>query len=309
MQNIKFILFLILFFCINTEAQNNVAVVIEVKGTARLREINGKETKLTEKNYVASLTVGQSLKADRRGQVRIKLCNGRTEIVGNKWYSIRQIICAVPKATSKRRAFEIIFTLGARVRIKRGGDEFILFPIESPEIPNIIRPETVVLRWIATKEELTLSINVAGKDEPFWSQAVPGAPRLFNSNELRSALEEIRKKHPDKTFQLKIKIPSLKTENSADFQILSLNDEKELREELAAVDKEEQGVFRYLARAEIYSRYKLYIEEASEYEKALALSPESIDLLNTAAWAQDRVGNFAKRDAIDSKIKALSKNK
>ena len=76
-----------------------------------------------------------------------------------------------------------------------------------------------------------------------------------------------------------------------------------MQKELAQTN-DEQEVFRHIARAEIYSRYKLYLEAANEYEEALKLSPESIDLLNATASAQDRAGNFKRRDEIDEQLKA-----
>ena len=62
-----------------------------------------------------------------------------------------------------------------------------------------------------------------------------------------------------------------------------------------------------LARAEIYAGYKLYNEVASEYEEALKVSPESVELLMATASAQDRAGNFKRRDEIDEQIKILKK--
>jgi len=302
MRRIKFILLLLLAFCIDSEAQNKVGMVVGITGTARLRNADRTEQKLTARNFAVSLIVGQSLKADGQSKVQIKLCNGKTETVGSKGYRVSQVICSGSENSEKRQILKSIFDFGARYKTNRGNDEFILFPLEK-EI-TIIRPETVVFRWKSTSEKkLSLSVNLIGEDKPIWKQEVAGEQRGFTSVELKKLLEDLRQKQPDAKFQLKLSIASLGTENSADFQLFSLQDEKTLQKELAQ-NNNEQGVFRHIVRAEIYSRYKLYLEAANEYEEALKLSPESIDLLNATASAQDRAGNFKRRDEIDEQLKA-----
>jgi hypothetical protein len=249
------------------------------------------------------LRVGQSLKADGQGKVQVKLCNGKTETVGNKWYRISQVICSNTTNSEKRNVLNSLFVPGGRTN--RGDDEFILFPLEN-EI-TIIRPETAIFRWKTTSEKkLSLSVNIVGQDKPIWKQEVDVEPKSFTSDELKKLLADIRQKQPDAKLQLKLSIAFLGTENSAVFQIFSLPDEENLQKELAETNSE-QGIFRHLARAEIYSRYKLYNEVANEYEEALKLSPESIELLTAAASAQDLAGNFNRRNEIDVQIKALKK--
>lgn len=308
MRRIEFILLFLLAFCINTEAQNEVGMVNAITGTARLKDTNGKEQKLTARNFVVSLSVGQSLKADGQSKVQIKLCNGKTETVGSKWYLVSQVICSSSNNAEKQKVLESTFDFGGRHKpINRGDDEFILFPLEKEM--TIIRPETAIFRWKSTSEKrLSLSVNIAGQDKQVWKQEVAGEPRNFTSAELKKLLEDLRQKQPDAKFQLKLSIAYLRSENSADFQLFSLKDEENLQKELAQ-NNNEQGVFRYIVRAEIYSRSKLYLEAANEYEEALKLSPESIDLLNATASAQDRAGNFKRRDEIDEQLKAKKKDK
>jgi hypothetical protein len=185
---------------------------------------------------------------------------------------------------------------------ERSNDEFILFPPEKGM--TTIRPESVVFRWKVTSEKrLNLSVKITGKYKAIWSKEVAGEGGSFTSRDLTEALENVRRRQPLAKLQLRLGVASLGTENSANFQLLSLRAEKQLRRELAGTTGE-QGVFKHLRRAEIYSRYGLYIEVANEYEKALVLSPESVDLLYALASAQDRVGNLKRRDEIEAQIKA-----
>lgn len=322
MRRIKFVLWLLLAFCVNAEAQNKVGIVVGITGTARLKDTNGKEQKLTARNYFAvSLSVGQSLKADGQSKVQIKLCNGKTETVGSKWYRVSQVICSNTTNSGRREVFNSKFVLGGRYSTNRSNDDFILFPVQAkkakkdcptcktpPIYKSVLRPETAVFRWMVTKEKLTLSVHTVGEGKLIWSQEVAGEPRSFTSDELKKALKDVREKQPNVKLRLKLSIAFLGTENSADFQIFSLKDEENLQKELAETNSE-PGIFKHLARAEIYSRYKLYIEVANEYEEALKLSPESIELLMATAATQDRAGNFKRRDKIDEQIKILEKRK
>lgn len=305
MRGIKFILLLLLAFGINAEAQNKVGMIVGITGTAQLKEINGKVQKLNARNFAVSLSVGQSLRADDKSKVQIKLCNEKNETIGNKWFIVSQVICSSTTNSEKRKVLENIFDFGGRYKTNRGDDDFILFPLEK-EI-TIIRPETAVFRWKLTPEKrLSCSVNLVGQDKPIWKREVDGEPKSFTSDEFKKLLADIRQKQPDAKLQLKLSIAFLGTENSAVFQIFSLPDEENLQKELAETNSE-QGIFRHLARAEIYSRYKLYNEVANEYEEALKLSPESIELLTAATSAQDRAGNFNRRNEIDVQIKALKK--
>lgn len=304
MRRIKFILLLLVAFCINAEAQDKVGMVVGITGTAHLKDTNGKEQKLTVRNFAVSLSVGQSLKADGKGKVQIKLCNGKTETIGSRWFRISQVVCSNTTNPKPREILKSIFDFGGRYKTNRGDGEFILFPLEK-EI-TIIRPETAIFRWKTTSEKLTISVNIIGQDKPIWKQEVDGAPKSFTSDELKKILEDVRKKQPSVKLQLKLSTAFLDTKNSADFQIFSLQDEENLQKELAETNSE-QGIFRHLARAEIYSGYKLYNEVANEYEEALKLSPESVELLIATALAQDRTGNFKRRDEIVEQIKILKK--
>jgi hypothetical protein len=304
MRRIRFILPLFIAFCINAEAQNKVGMIIGITGTARLKDVNGKkEQKLTSRNFAVPLIVGQSLKSNGNGNVQIKLCNGKTETVGKRWYRVPQVICSSSNNSEKQKVLERIFDYGGRYKINRGNDEFILFPLERET--TIIRPEAVVFRWKAISEKkLLLSVNIDDEDKAIWKQEVNGEPGHFTSAELKKLLEDVRRKRPNAKFQLNLKIARLGTENSADFQIFSLQDEANLQKELNQMSNE-MGVLRHLAFAEIYSRHKLFNEAANEFEEALKLSPESIELLNATALAQDQAGNLKRRDEIDKEIKIL----
>lgn len=295
MQKVSLLLSLLLMTLITAEAQERVGLVVGITGTGRLKSTSGNVQKLNEQNFSVSLSDGQSVKADGNGTVRIRLCNGRSETVGNKWFRISRVICMNATNPEKRKILERIFAFGGRYQTNRSSDEFLLFPVEKGT--TVIRPETVVFRWREAPEKITLSVYVAGQSAAIWSKEVDAGSKQFFSDELKIRLEEIRQKQPNVKLQLRLSSPFFGTENIADFQMFSLQDEEVLQNEISQTNAE-HGTFRHLARAEIYARHKLYIEMASEYEAALKLSPDSIELRSATASAHDRSGNFYRRDEV-----------
>lgn len=311
MGRIYLIFLTIIFLCANAAAQNNVGNIIYLRGTARLKPVKGRDVILHEKSYARSLQPNQKLKVDKNGKMQIWLCNNKKFFIPTgEWYTVPANIICLPSPNSRdQQALEESFSIGARHPIDRhrGENSFILFPIESKEIMDIIRPETAMFRWSpSTTAKLNLSVSVIGAEDEHWEKNdVSGEEGSFTSDDLKKFLKDVREKHPDARLQLKIKT-SLNTENTAIFQLLSEEKDKALQQELASL-KEENGLLLHLFRAGIYYQYKLFIESAGEYEEALKLSPESIGLLNDTAVLEELAGNLARSEELQNHIDKLSK--
>lgn len=304
MRHLVFAILMLFTLHLAAAGQAGVGIVISISGTARLRDASGGEQRLSSQNYAVSLQAGESIKADGNGRLQIRLCNGRTETVRNRWYRVAQTVCIRNADAAKNSIFQTTFNFGGRYKPNRGGGEFILFPIEREMA--VIRPLTAIFRWMPVKGKVTLSISEAGSEKSLWSKEVDGGTGSFTSTELRNTLKDLREKRPEATFDLKASVQSLSTENTASFRIFSAKDEHDLLEYLAGYAKD-PTVYGQLARASIYDYYELYPEVANEYELALKMSPESIELLNAAASAEDRAGNLRRRDEIVLKLKGKSK--
>lgn len=315
MGRIGMIFLTIFSFCVNTGAQNDVGIIICLKGTARLRPVKGKDVILNEKNYAMSLQPNEKLMVDKNGQLKIQLCDNQEEffIPAGKWYTVSDtIICSPPANSSKRLALENKYSIGARHPIDRhrGEHSFILFPIESKEVMDIIRPETAMFRWSSSwasskPVKVNLSVSVIGAENEHWEKNdVSGEAGSFTSDDLKKFLKDAREKHPDARIQLKIKT-TLSTENTAIFQLLSEEKDKALQQELANL-KEENEFLLHLFRAKIYYQYDLFIESADEYEEALKLSPDSIGLLNDTAVVEELAGNSTRSKELQNHINKLS---
>jgi tetratricopeptide (TPR) repeat protein len=301
----------ILYLCSNAAGQSDVGWIINLKGTAQLKKVNGKKIKiLTEKNFARPLQPNQELKVDKGGQMQIKLCNKATpfSISHTKWYKVPTAInCPSSADLTRYLIMEKHFGFGPE---SRTGDGFILFPIESENIIDTIRPETVVLRWVPTeKEKLDLSIRVMGIEDKVWEKHdVSGKEGSFTNDELKSFLKDIREKHPNARLQLKIQTMSNKgpATNTSTFQLFSTEKDRALQQELVNL-KEENKLLFHLFRARIYYSYNLFIEAAAEYEEALNLSPESLDLLKDMANIEERAGNVKRSAELKNYIEILDK--
>lgn len=292
--------------CVSAAAQNNVGRIIDLKGTALLRQEDGRVETLTEKNYVRDLKPKQRLKLGREGQMQIILCDGtRPFIPAGKWYPVpANIICSTPKESPVQRVIASRFRAFIR---HRTGDAFILFPLESKELADKVRPETAQFRWASsTTANLNLSVSVVGVEHARWERTdVSGADGSFSDGGLKEFLRGVREKHPGATLRLTIR-STFNTENTATFQLVPEEKEQALQQELAD-PKEENKLLSHLFRADIYLRYGLYIEAADAYEEASRLSPESVELLKDTAALQERAGNLKRSRELENFIEALSK--
>jgi tetratricopeptide (TPR) repeat protein len=296
-------------FGVGAAAQNNVGRIIDLKGTALFKQLDGKVETLTEKDYVRDLQPKQRLRLNKDGQMQIVLCDGtRPPIPTGKWYPVPDnIICSTPQESPVQRIIASHFRTYIR---KRNGDAFILYPIESKELIDQVRPETAQFRWASsTTAELSLAVSVVGVADERWERAnVSGAAGSFSDGGLKEFLRGVRERHPGATLLLTIRSNSKteNTENTATFQLVPEEKEQVLRQELAAL-KEDNTLLAHLLRADVYLRYGLYIEAADAYEEALKLSPESVELLKDTASLEERAGNLKRSRELEDVIEALSK--
>ncbi|HEV7643518.1 MAG TPA: hypothetical protein VGO50_06180 [Pyrinomonadaceae bacterium] len=300
---------IVLFLFLQTEAQTKVGFIMSLKNaTATLKHRDGKTENLTEKDFYRVLTIDHKLKVGKNGQMQIWLCdNSRPLVPPGKWFSVpSNIICSKRSGPSKRELLENVFSIGARhMTPQRGDNDFILFPTESMELTDTLRPKTAILRWAAFNGKLRLKITVIGDDTLHWEQDdVPGAENFYTSDSLRLFLEKVRERNQDAKLKLTINavFDNQQAENNAIFTIFPKNRETSLQEELAGV-KEDNSLLLHLFRADIFASYGLRIETADEFEEALKLAPESVELLNATATAEEQAGNLTRSRELMNRLR------
>jgi hypothetical protein len=272
--------------------------IVSIKGTGTLTE-NGKVYRITSKNYnKIKLISGQVLKTNKNGdELRVKLdCVNGEFSVSVKPYKIP----GKPEAAKGTILDPDYWKNGGG---NRNGNGIILFPIESDEIVDVVRPESVVLRWATsshTKFRITLVISQVEEENEIWKRNnIVGNTGSFTSDDLKRILGKVQRKVPNAKFKLTLKT-TIGTENFTIFRIFSLEEEKLLQKEL-----NELRIRNRIARAQIYARYNLFIEAANECEADLRLSPKNINLLKITSIAQAWAGNLKRRDELDKQIRRL----
>ncbi len=304
MRNLLWILFLVSVMEGSTPAQPCTGSFDSVKGSGWLTG-GGATRQVTERNYKKfALASDQIVRAENASEIILTLScvKGKVTVRSGKPF----LIPTSPNTPSGGALDSTKLKNGGG---NRGEGDFILFPLQinKENIKSVIRPETAIFRWSKPIEKKqTLSLTIVGEEKPFWIQEVDSEPRTFTSDEIRNKLTEIREKRPNAEIQLQISDSASNPDKSV-FLLFSSAAEAKLQEELVEF-KEEPGADGCISRAEIYFRYELYNEAAEEYEKALKLVPASAVLRQITAFAQDRAGNFRRRDEIIS-MTSIENNK
>lgn len=299
------VLFLSFAFASGTFAQNrNVpaeapveAVISRITGTILFRQgPQGSIQKLKKSTDQGKhLRAGDELKVEPGGEVIIQIFGEQkqkviTERLG--WFPIpnrRLIIAAQPVGPEVKSQF-------GRAGRRRGSSNIILSPLRQ----GVVRPSTLVFRWLPLKDtEVSLSVRLTRDSKTLWSQSnIDGMSGQFTSEPARKSLRKIQKKNMSRYIEFTLM--SSKAHRVL-FRVMSLDEEQLLSREL----RKWEGMVEFtrnIGRAYTFSRYRLYDEAAAEYESALADSPESIDLLRMTIRANCRAGNKIRAEELAKRL-------
>ena len=206
--------------------------------------------------------------------------------------SVRQDLCHPEKLEaglgSRNGAEAALKNFGQRAGRNKGED----VPIFAPPDQGAAVPETFVVRW-RTRPPLNSFTAILQDGRGTELARVPdvsGAEGVLESDVLRRALLRYQRSEGDHAAKLTFH-DKAGLDQSVTFLVLTADQELELKNKLSdgvAPD----GLFMHVQRAAVFDSYKLYDEEAAEYEAALKEAPESRDLLRAAFNAYSRIGDF-----------------
>jgi hypothetical protein len=91
------------------------------------------------------------------------------------------------------------------------------------------------------------------------------------------------------------------SEDDVRFSTISEQEEEVLRSRLRACDQQ-SGLIRYICRSYYFRQIDLFTEAAEEYEGALKLAPDSIDLQLHLIAAHRLTGNDAREQELIGKL-------
>ena len=280
--------------CVPGQERATGAIVEKLSGSVILKQ-NGKETKLNARSDIGrDLHVGDIVSCQKDAKLTLRAGSRTLEL---DEYSGAYTIVA-PDSPKFKKVVDAYGRTGGR---DRGG--FTVPILYAPANESSVVPDQFVLRWAPLKQSCVISLIVHdAKGQELWQQSkVDGAIGSLNSDALHQALIGYREKKPTAVLQLDL-ADTCGDEDRVTFSLLSLADEKSLKEELGGWAGEQDQLMVHLGRAAVFFEYQMFPETAEEYEAALALAPESQSLLKRTIDAERRIGNRARAKALASQL-------
>ena|SRR5579871_5577969 len=195
------------------------------------------------------------------------------------------------------KALKAYAALGGRN--KGGGSQ-----IFSPAQHGVVRPETLVLRWVPIMPAMhvTLTITDRQKHEIWRQKNIDSGSGLLVSETAQDALKRYRSGGHNGELTLALADGTNKPV-AIRFLLMDPRAENALQTELASWDKQ-QGLICHLGRAYTFTTFDMYNDAADEYEAALREAPESTSLLIAAIVTQEDIGNFPRGKELRMRLPA-----
>ena len=276
-------------------SQNRVAGIIqEVSGTTYWKKSRkAKAIRLDPRSDQARiLYVGEQVRSDRDGSLRLVLCDGERTISGQSaWVTI-----SVSNECPNRKALDEYGKIAGR----RRGENTQIF---SPSNHSVVTPDLFVIRWIPSLAKCTLTLAIREKEgRPLWEEEnIDGSLGLWDSPKARQKLTEYRADGEDAPLLLRL-TDSCANQIDVTFSLLSVAGEASLKDELRNWDKNAVRLMIPLGRASVFENYRLFPQVAEEYEAALKMAPESRDLLIRTILAHRSTGNYARETELKLRL-------
>jgi hypothetical protein len=277
---------------LQTIAQDGVpvGVVLEIKSPAYLKlAASSAPVQLDAKrDIMRKLFVDQSLQAGPGGRLKLGLSTGFQEIGPSEtWFVVQQTAGLTPEQMKVAQALRKYGSPGGT----RGMGSSLFSPAEG----SAVRAKRMIIRWNPPVKKGQIEFRLeAESGQKLWSQkSVDAAAEKLDSNAAHKALADYLTNGGQENLVL-IMIDPEANESRVAFSLLSKSSEQELEKELAKWEEIADPLLRSIGRAYEFGRRRLLVEAAEEYETALALAPESQDLIVSTIEAHRRTGNYAR---------------
>jgi hypothetical protein len=278
-----------------------VGVILEITGPAYLKPAEDMaQLQLDPKRDVMRiLCAGQSLKAGLGGQLKLGFSTGIKEILPSEsWFVIKQEVSLTPEQKKVAQALRNYGTAGGT----RSIGSILLSPVEG----SSVRAKDMEIRWNPKEKEKVFEIRIETKSErQLWSiKEVKSTVAKVGSGDLNKTLANYQAAGGQEGLVLVV-TDAESNETRVSFFLLPKEREQELQVELDRWEKTSDPLLRAIGRAYEYGHYGLLIESAEEYDAALALAPESRDLIVSAIEAYNRTGNYVRVAELQKRLDQL----
>jgi len=281
-------------------AQEKVGYISQLKGPVQYQKVgSAKPVQLVAPaNLVDPLHTGDRLRCDAGGSARLVIGTRVHELkASTEWFVVPP--WNQPVSQTVRAALDDLYSLGGRAKSV----------VESPNAFRVLAPvheskvilDKLALHWNPGREDCPITATVEDvQGKRIWRERdIDMLAGRLDSDALRTALRSA--KGP---FDLQL-VDDCDNELAVTFDILAPQEIASLQSELEAWGRESADpLLRHAGRAAIYGQHGMFAEVADEYEAALALAPQSTELLARTVAAHDRTGNVRRRRELAAHLPA-----
>jgi len=178
--------------------------------------------------------------------------------------------------------------------------------IQWPSENSLILPEHFAIRWIPVSQKISLSILSEAKDVTLWGPTeVSGEAGSLQSDAIVSALAAYKAKPGSQGLVLTLTPENSSNWEEVHFSLLRGKQEQELNAQLDFWQSHTDGLALRLGRGYVYTRGKLFLEAADEYDAALNAAPKSNYLLKAAIEANRLAGRLSRVRELQTRLASL----
>lgn len=290
-------LFIILIWNYYATGQSHVGAIVEKFDGKVLLKQNGKQLELNSKTDVARrLYAGDSVHCELNARLTLRI-GGRTTELDDKsgWFVIPR---STTQADPRQQAIDEYGRIGGR---SRGPISNSI--LNSPADDSMATPDFFFISWAPVERRCRISFTLEGPGgKRLWTDSgIEGAAGVLESDAAREALVNYRREFGGGEFRLKL-IDSCGHSDQSNFGMLSTVQEQKLKTALALWDQEENELFARLGRASVFIQARMPPQAAKEYEAALALAPDSLDLIESTGGAERLTGNVRRARELEKRL-------
>jgi hypothetical protein len=184
----------------------------------------------------------------------------------------------------------------------------ILRVIYSPADGAGVKPRDFTIKWNPFQEMRLVNLTLRDRGgNVLWRQEnIPASSKSLAPEQARNVLMKYRAGGNNGDLILQLASQDMPFE--VRFSLLSVKEEEVLDAELGQWNGSPGGeAFLHLRRAYTFGRFRMFSDEADEYDAALRASPRSTTLLKAALSANVRAGNRVRADEIQKLLPAGSR--
>ncbi len=284
--------------------------IVSVHCTSALLMKNGSQNKVklvSPRDIGMPLFAGDQVQCAKGDYLEVLDSDGTKKVPPppspDKWFPIRALPSSPvdskedTEITKELRGYGIVGATRGNASASR-----ILWPVDG----GAVVPDSFIICWAPVSQKIVVSILTEAKDATVWGPTdVDGSAGVLKSRSASSALAAYKKKVPNARLVLTITFGNESDWEEVHFSFLSAPQEQDLNAQLDFWAKNTDGLTLHLGRGYAYTRHKLFLEAADEYETALQSAPESPYLLKDAIDADQRAGRASRVKELQSRLASL----